>query len=86
MDIAITKMSSKGQIVIPNEMRKNLSEGDKLLIVQNGDQLLLKKTSDLDIEEDLEFAKRTEEAYKQYEKGEFVSMESDDFLEEVEKW
>ena len=28
MDVAITKMSSKGQIVIPTEMRKDIKEGD----------------------------------------------------------
>jgi len=31
------------------------------------------------IEEDLEFAKRTEEAWKSYDKGEFIEMDFDDF-------
>ena len=30
MDYAITRISSKGQIVIPQEMRKGLKEGDKM--------------------------------------------------------
>ena len=34
----------------------------------------------------MEFAKRTEEAWKSYEKGEFKSMDSDKFLKEIEKW
>ncbi len=29
MDIAITRMSSKGQVVIPAEMRRNIREGRK---------------------------------------------------------
>ena len=37
MDISITKMSSKGQIVIPVEMRRNIKEGEKLIIIQNKD-------------------------------------------------
>jgi len=37
-------------------------------------------------EEDLEFARRTEEAYKRYEKAEFISMPADKFLEELKKW
>ena len=88
MDIAITKISSKGQVVIPSEMRKGLHEGDKLLIIQNKDQLILKKASNLDknLKEDLAFAKRTEEAWKSYDKGEFKSMDSDQFLKEIEKW
>lgn len=88
MDIAITKMSSRGQIVIPADMRENLKEGEKLAIIRNNDQLILKKVSDFSsaLEEDLEFAKRTEEAYKRYEKGEFVEMQADDFFEEIQKW
>ena len=88
MDVAITRMSSKGQVVIPAEMRKGLNEGDKLLIIQSNDQLIMKKASKLDknLKEDLEFAKRTEEAWKSYKKGEFRRMNSKDFLEEIEKW
>lgn len=36
--------------------------------------------------EDLEFAIRTEEAWKRIEKGEKVEMGFDDFLEEIKKW
>ena len=88
VEINITRMSSKGQIVIPREMRKNIKEGEKIVIIQNGNQLILKKAEDFskNIEEDLIFAKRTEEAWKRYDKGEFVSMDFDDFLKEVKKW
>lgn len=88
MDVAITKMSSKGQIVIPAEMRKGIHEGDKLLIIQNKGQLIMKKASNLDksLRADLEFAKRTEETWKSYERGEFKSMDSKDFLKSLEKW
>ena len=47
MEVAITKMSSKGQIVIPAEMRADISEGDKILIIQNDKQLIMKKASNL---------------------------------------
>ena len=88
MDVAITKMSSKGQIVIPTEMREGISEGEKLIIIQSDDQLLLKKVTDLDknFEDDLEFAKRTESAWTSYQKGEFKSMDKDKFLKNLEKW
>jgi AbrB family looped-hinge helix DNA binding protein len=87
MEVAMTKMSSKGQVVIPAEMREGLKEGDKLLIIQTKDQIILKKASELDknFEEDLEFARRTEEAWKRYEKGEFVSLPADKFLEKLSK-
>ena len=88
MDVAITKMSSKGQNVIPTEMRKGIHEGEKLMIIKNNDQLILKKTKDLKktLKEDLEFARRTEEAWKRYEKGEFIEMDFDEFLKKAKKW
>jgi len=87
-DIAITKLSSKGQIVIPSEMRDNFSVGEKLVIIKNGEQLILKKASDLgkNFEEDLTFAKRTEEALKRYEKGLYKETNARDFVNEIERW
>ena len=88
IDIAITKLSSKGQIVIPSEMRDNFSVGEKLVIIKNEEQLILKKVSGLgkNFEEDLIFAKRTEEAIKRYEKGRCTEMNAKDFVNELEKW
>jgi len=88
MEIAITKMSSKGQIVIPAEMRAGINEGDKLIVIRSGKQIILKKASELDkqLNEDLEFARRTEESWKRYEKGQFRSMDFDDFIAEMKKW
>ncbi len=77
MEVAITKMSSKGQIVIPAEMRADISEGEKLLIIQNDKQIIMKKASDLDknMAEDIEFARRTEEAWKRIETGKGIKMD-----------
>ena len=88
MDVAITKMSSKGQIVIPTKMRTDINEGDKLLIIQNDGQLIMKKASKLDstLKEDLEFAKKTEEAWKRIEKGKGIKMDFDNFVDEMKKW
>ena len=88
MNIAITKMSSKGQVVIPKEMRENLEEGDKLVVIRNDRQIILEKMEDFDknLEEDLEFARRTEEAWKKYDNGEFISMDAEEFLKELKKW
>ena len=89
-DIAITKMSSKGQVVISIEMRQDIQEGEKIIIIKNGAQLIMKKVDAMtkQLEEDLEFAKRTDEAIKRYERGEgnFRSMSGDEFLKEIEKW
>jgi bifunctional DNA-binding transcriptional regulator/antitoxin component of YhaV-PrlF toxin-antitoxin module len=86
-EIDITRMSSKGQVVIPREMREEFSEGEKFVVIKAGKQLILKSVEDFDenVEEDLEFARRTEEAWQSYERGEFKSMAVDDFLDELEK-
>lgn len=88
VEIEIATMSSKGQIVIPSSMRGNFGEGEKILIIKDKSTILLKKAGDLDekFKEDLEFAKRTEEAYKRHERGEFKRLEFDDFLKEMKKW
>jgi AbrB family looped-hinge helix DNA binding protein len=88
IQIDTTKVSSKGQIVIPNSMRDGFAEGDTLLIIRDNNTILLKKAGDLDeqFKEDLEFARRTEEAYKRHEKGEFKRMSAEKFLEEIKKW
>ena len=88
MDVAITKMSSKGQVVIPTEMRTDINEGDKILIIQNDGQLVMKKASKLDnnLKEDLEFARKTDEAWKRIEKGKGIKMGFDDFVDEMKKW
>jgi len=86
--MAITRMSSKGQIVIPVEMRKGIEEGEKLVVIRNDHQLIIEKIDEINesLKEDLEFAKKTEEAWKRHKKGEFKSMDSKEFLKELKKW
>ncbi len=88
VNISITRLSSKGQIVIPSEMRKDLKEGDELLILKDDYRIVLQKVKKLteEMKEDLEFAKRTEEAWQRIENGEYIEMPVDKFLEELEKW
>ena len=87
-NIDITHMSSKGQVVIPVDMRKNFKEGDKIVVIQNNGQLILKKADDFDknLEEDLEFARRTEAAWKEIEVGKGITMSSEEFLKEMKSW
>lgn len=87
VNISITKMSSKGQVVIPLEMREDIKEGEKLVVIRNKDQIILKKAKKFDknIEEDLEFAKRTEEAWKEIDEGKGVKISVDEFFRELKR-
>ena len=88
VQIDVTKLSSKGQVVIPLDMRKGFEVGEKLIVIREGDTILLKKAGKLDenFKEDLEFARRTEEAYKRIEVGEYISVDSENLFEEMMKW
>jgi len=67
-DFAVTSLSSKGQIVIPSSIRKDLgiSEGSKFIVFSDGTNLLLKpiESPKIDtfkhlISESKNFAKKT---------------------------
>lgn len=83
--IDITKMSSKGQVVIPQELRKDFNEGDKIVVIRNQDQIILKKANKFDkqLEEDIVIAKRVGEAWKEIEDGKYKRMSPQDFIKEI---
>ena len=59
------------------------------MIIKAGRQLLIKSVEDFDenIEEDLEFARRTEEAWERYDKGEFHGpFTVDEFKKRMKSW
>jgi len=88
VNINLTRISSKGQIVIPTNMRKELKEGDEFLIIKDENRFILKKAEVIseEMREDLEFAKRTEEALERIESGEYISLNSENLFEEMGKW
>jgi len=45
MEIATTKLSSRGQIVIPVSLRVGFEEGEHLVILKEGEDLIIKKES-----------------------------------------
>ncbi len=83
--IDITRISSKGQVVIPSQMRQDLKEGDKLLIIKSDDRIILKKADKFDkqLEEDVIVAKRVEAAWREIEEGKYKRMSAKDFINEI---
>jgi len=88
VEVAITKLSSKGQIVIPSHLRKDFKIGEELLILKNNDQMILQRMKNIDkkFKEELKLALRTEKAIEKYEKGQFKQKSAKEFLEYIEKW
>jgi len=67
-DVDTTKLSTKGQVVIPKHLRDELDlhGGDSLIVVKKGDSLILRKLTLEDI---------AEETDRQLEEGETLSIE-----------
>jgi AbrB family looped-hinge helix DNA binding protein len=88
MDVGIIRVSSKGQIVIPSHMRKDLREGDQLLIIREGERFVLKPLDKLEpaLREDILFAEQTERAFAEYTSGTYSRKNGSDFLEELALW
>jgi AbrB family looped-hinge helix DNA binding protein len=88
MEFAIARMSTKGQIVIPSAMREGIKSGDEFLIVKDKDRLVFRNMKKIakDVKEDIEFARRTEEAYQRIRAGQGRRMSNEEFLEEIKKW
>lgn len=88
INVDVTKLSSKGQVVIPQDMREEFNVGDKFMIIKKDHQFILKPVQELgeNFMEDLKFAKRTIEALERYGKGNFKEVSGKDFLDELERW
>ena len=56
-----------------------------MLVIRVNDELQIKKANEK-LLEDLEFARRTEEAWQRYEAGKFKKMTFKKFLEKAKKW
>jgi len=94
MEIEITKIGERGQIVIPLEFREELKlkKGEKFIIVKEDNKLILEPMKSLKaktierIREDLIDLKIASEAWEEIKKGKVVSQDEEEFLKDLEKW
>lgn len=84
----LTRMSSKGQLVIPNQIRKDLKirEGDVFAASSDNEIIILKKIKNPITKDDLITLKEVAEAWEQIEQGRKKTMESEEFLKKLDKW
>jgi AbrB family looped-hinge helix DNA binding protein len=84
----LTKASSKGQIVIPTNIREKLGvkEGSVFAITAKKDMVVLKKLDTKMKAEDLKTLKLIEEAWEDIEKGRYRIATVDNFFKEMAKW
>ncbi|PIZ82831.1 AbrB family transcriptional regulator [Candidatus Pacearchaeota archaeon CG_4_10_14_0_2_um_filter_05_32_18] len=84
----LTKISSKGQIVIPQGIREKLGldEGETLVVSVKDGLIVLKKIEGSLTEEDLNTLIEIKDAWQEIESGKCKKMKSDEFLREISKW
>ncbi len=81
----MTRLSTKGQIIIPLSMRKGMKQGDQFIVMREGERFVLKRATNRDkrLQEDLEFARRTEEAWQRHDRGEYKTLGAAEFMRRV---
>ena len=85
MKIDLTKVSSKGQVVIPQEIRSRmgLSDGEVLIVSAQDDIIVLKKIENPIEEEDMKTLMEIKDAWKEIQSGQCKRMKEDEFLKEI---
>lgn len=88
MDIAITRMNSRGQVFIPTSMRKDLLEEERILIIREGGRIILKPLTAIEpaLRDDILFAEKTEKALDDYSKGTISKKNERDFVDALRSW
>lgn len=81
----ITKLSSKGQIVIPESIRSNIDIGTPFIVSKQGGLIILKQVEGLTPEE-IKEAKELDKIWKTIDEGKAVTLSKEDFLEEMGNW
>ncbi len=86
--VEITKVSSKGQLVIPQDIRERLKikEGSMFAVACCGGTLVLKKIENPLTKDDIRTMKLVEEAWEDIEKGRYRVASLDEFEKQARKW
>ncbi len=81
----ITKLSTKGQIVIPESMRKGLEVGSAFRVMKKGNLIVLKGIEGFSKEE-MEEMKELDKIWKDIDSGKCESYGVDDFFKKLKEW
>jgi AbrB family looped-hinge helix DNA binding protein len=94
MDVEISKIGERGQLVIPQDFRDELhiKKGEKFLVVRAGHKLILQQVSRMkakaieELHEDLIDMKIAEQRMEEMKSGKVTKLSKKDFLNELESW
>lgn len=85
MEVAITKMSENGQVVIPSEIRKDagIKPSTKFLVFNENGNILLKQIRKESLVRDIQLMEKIELAEEQIKNGEYVEADTKMSDEEI---
>jgi len=81
----ITKLSTKGQIVIPDSLRNGISVGTPFIVSRQGGLIVLKEVKGMNSEE-IKEAKELDEIWSDIDEGKAVTLSKEEFLKDMENW
>ncbi len=81
----ITKLSSKGQVVIPERVRDGLDVGTAFAVRRKKNLIILKKLDGLTAEEKEEL-QEIEKTWKEIDEGKCESYTTEEFFKELNTW
>jgi len=86
MEVAITKMSRNGQVVIPSEIRKdaNIGPSTKFIVFNEGGNVLLKQIKKQAMMKDIMLIEKIQRSEEQIKKGRFVKANTKMSDEEID--
>jgi len=78
MEVAITKMSRNGQVVIPSEIRRdaNIGPSTKFIVFNEGGNVLLKQIKKQAMMKDIMLIEKIQRSEEQIKKGRFVKADT----------
>ena len=81
----ITKLSTKGQVVIPEEIRRGIDEGTPFVVTRQDKLIILKKVEGL-TDKELKEMKELDKIWDEIDKGECESYTEKEFFEKLKEW
>jgi len=86
MEVAITKMSENGQVVIPSEIRRDagIEPKTKFIVFNEDGNILLKQIKKQALRKELELIQKIERSEEQIKKGKVIKANTNMSDEEID--
>lgn len=81
----ITKLSTRGQIVLPEAIRKNIESGTAFMVSKQNNLIILKQLDGLTKKEIGEI-KELDKIWKDVDSGNCESYEAEEFFKKMKEW